>query len=372
MRISRSTTRARSVVEAGAAIALGTTLLVSGCEQTNTRVRNGPLTFEIELVDGDIGTTPEPRAFASAHALTLNVRAIAFDGSVAADFNDSVRVSLAPNGRFAFGTQTELQLVDGLAQGVQFEFERAHGDVHLWFEHAGDAESPGSFATGLSPTVHVSRPTIREAQDITAIGDVETSNLEFDQVRFLTEGRTIVATGTTQDGFYATDVTDPSFGSIFVFTFSEPAGVEVGSKIVELSGALEEFFGLTELGFPSYKVDGTAPVPDPVWIRDTDVGDDIYMESLEAALVEIRDVTVCPTGTDYSAFGQWTAKLNPSANCQGGAGVITILSAQTVPGFDPTAATDQVLPVIRGNLRFHVAANPPWILYPRDEEDLIE
>lgn len=45
-----------------------------------------------------------------------------------------------------------------------------------------------------------------------------------------------------------------SFASLFVFTFSAPFGVIPGTRFCSLQGGVTEFLGLTELGFPSYRV----------------------------------------------------------------------------------------------------------------------
>ncbi len=44
------------------------------------------------------------------------------------------------------------------------------------------------------------------------------------------------------------------FASLYVFTFSAPFGLVPGSRVCTLQGGVTEFLGLTELGFPSYRV----------------------------------------------------------------------------------------------------------------------
>ena len=351
----------------------GLALGASTCHISLAHVQLGPLTFEVTLVSGDAGTADSELAFGGTHEFTFNVRAVDHDGTTAA-FNGPVRVAVAPNGRLTAGSPTVIQLVDGRVDGVVVGLEKIHGDVSVWFEDiADDDDTPAaeerapSWATGLSPVVHVSNPSIRGA---TLTDDIEASALEGDHVEVDVLARVLVATGTTQNGFYVTDLTEPSFGSIFVFTFSAPRGVEPGVQITQLSGTLEEFYGLTELAFPSYKVGLEVGVPDPTGLTVSDVSDDLFMESLEGALVEVSNVTVCAPGPDFQAFGQWVVLLDSSGSCSSGDGGITILSAFTVPSFDPSEHVDELVASIKGNLRFHVAAQPQWIINPREESDL--
>lgn len=44
------------------------------------------------------------------------------------------------------------------------------------------------------------------------------------------------------------------FSSLYVFTFNAPFGVVPGTRFCSLQGGVTEFLGLTELGFPSYRV----------------------------------------------------------------------------------------------------------------------
>ncbi len=130
------------------------------------------------------------------------------------------------------------------------------------------------------------------------------------------------------------------FGSLYVFTFHAPFGVDVGSRLCSVSGAVTEFLGLTEIGFPTYRVyleggaasaqrtrpyseeevpdprddesyifvecpmenpdwKGPAFVPDPIRLKGADfpgaevpVYDDRHMvlDPYESALVELHDV----------------------------------------------------------------------------------
>jgi len=61
------------------------------------------------------------------------------------------------------------------------------------------------------------------------------------------DGDTVIVEYTTDD--------DPLlFQSIYVYSYSAPYGVEVGSRFCSILGGVTEFLGLTEIGFPSYRV----------------------------------------------------------------------------------------------------------------------
>src|SRR5690606_33802750 len=117
-------------------------------------------------------------------------------------------------------------------------------------------------------------------------------------------GRTLVVTGIAVDGFYVTDMSEStgSYNAIFAHTHSRPKGIEQGSVIAELIGTVVEFYGFTELGFPTYRVGGKVSNMVPVQLTADLVGQDAEMEKLESRLVEVRDVTVCPLGQGYASF----------------------------------------------------------------------
>lgn len=350
-------------------------VLAAGCERTIPAADDGPLTFGVSVTAGEIGTAGAPIPFShDPFSLTLSVRAVDRDGEPATWFSGPLRLRLAPYGKLVDGQAATAQMTDGAADGVALQMYDLHGVSSVWVENAGTADEPGNWATGLSPGIHAADPTIRNVQEVTPSDTLptwETSALAGDFVRIDLAGRTAVVTGVFSDGCFVTDTSEPglSYGSIYVYNHSRP-DVEVGDRVVSLSGTADEFFGFTELSFPSWRVEGAADVPAPVLVDASNVDDGNLLETYESALVEARDVVVCPTDESYAAFGQWTVLVNPASGCADATGKITVVSASTASGFDPALHEGATLAAVRGNLRYHQAADPPWMIYVRSMEDI--
>ena len=350
--------------------ALLSLLTVCGCHVTIDREQGTlPLSFKVGVREAT-GTEVAPLTYTTEPLrFTLDVEAVDFSGAPADWFEGEVFLDLAPRGRLASGQARTLTLTKGRVEGVTVEVQRIHGASNIWVEDRGSDAQPGSYATGLSPTIHVSHPTL---YDVSQTTNIATSALNGDFVQINTTGRRLVATGIAVDGFYLADLDEPtqSFNAIFARTFSRPRGVEVGDIVTEMIGTVEEFFGFTQLSFPTYKV-GERIEDIPVFQLDPVViADDLEMEKLESRLVVANDVTVCPLGETYSRFGQWVVLLDPAGDCVNGKGALTVVSALSATMFTPEKLVGKVLPSITGNLRYHVAATPSWILYTRSDADI--
>jgi hypothetical protein len=347
-------------------------LLLAACQVTIDRGQETlPLSFKVDIRE-DVGTAEDPLPYATEpRTFTLDVQAVDFSGEPADWFEGEVFLDIAPRGRLANGQARTLVLKKGKAEGVVVTVQRVHGDSSIWVEDRGSDDKPGSYATGLSPTIHVANPTLH---DVSFTTNIAGSALDGDFVHVNTTGRRLVATGLAVDGFYLTDLDDPtqSYNAIFAHTHSRPRGVEQGDLITEIIGTVEEFYGFTELGFPTYKVGGHLDQIPTLQLTPALVADDQEMEKLESRLVEVRDVTVCPLGEGYSSFGQWVVLLDANGNCSSGEGGVTIVSALSATKFTPAPLVGKTLRRITGDLRYHVAASPSWIMYTRSDDDIEE
>lgn len=351
-----------------AALAL---LLVPACVQEidKSSGKVAPLSFKVEI-EGEVGSEKSPLTYSgTGRQFVLDIRAVDDAGEPATWFSGQVNLDVAPRGRLAQGQSTTVTLKDGVALGVPVEVMRAHGATNIWVEDRGTDDAPGSYATGLSPTIHVAHPTLREINETDIIAS---SPLDGDFVKVNAEGRILVVTGIAVDGFYLTDLADEAagFNAIFAHTHSRPKGIEQGSVIEEIIGTVVEFYGFTELGFPTYRVGGKLENLVPAQITADLLDDDVAMEKLESHLVEVRDVTVCPLGDGYATFGQWVVLVDPAGNCNNGTGGVNVVSALSATGFDPADHVGKTLPRITGDLRYHAAARPSWLLYTRSDDDL--
>lgn len=328
-----------------------------------------PLTFKVTVRE-PVGAADAPLLYTTTpQTFTLDIQAVEFDGAPADWFEGEVYLDVAPRGRLANGQSRTVTLKKGKASGVPVAIQKVHGASNIWVEDRGTDDKPGSYATGLSPTIHVTDPTLHDISETT---NIATSALAGDFVRVETANRRLVATGIAVDGFYLTDLDDPtaSFNAIFAHTHSRPKGVEQGDLIEEIIGTVEEFYGFTELGFPTYKVGGHIDTIPTTQLTPALLADDLAMEKLESRLVEVRDVTVCPLGDGYSTFGQWVVLLDETGDCDSGTAGITVVSALSATMFTPEPLQGKTLRRITGDLRYHVAANPPWIMYTRSDADI--
>jgi hypothetical protein len=329
-----------------------------------------PLSFKVEIRE-PTGEVDAPLPYSTApQSYTLDIQAVDFNGEKADWFDGEVYLDVAPRGRLAKGQPRTVMIKNGRAEGVVVAVEKVHGASNLWVEDRGTDDKPGSYATGLSPTLNVENPTLRE---ISETDNVAGSALRGDFVRVNTANRRLVATGIAVDGFYLTDLDEPTaaFNAIFAHTHSRPNGVQAGDLIVDIIGTVDEFYGFTELSFPTYKVKGHIDEIPVFELSPQVIADDIAMEQLESRLVQVRDVTVCELGEGYSSFGQWVVLLDPQGDCESGDGGITIVSALSATNFTPASLVGETLESITGDLRYHVAARPPWIMYTRSDADIV-
>jgi|GEM_PF-5645714 hypothetical protein len=124
----------------------------------------------------------------------------------------------------------------------------------------------GHGATGASEVIYYANPRIEDVQ--TPIGGAgsggDASVLK--QERVSIDGGWILVARVGVDGLYVVDMEgqeydgngfviqpiDLSFRSVFAFNFSTPRNLQEGDCLVSLDGTVEEFFGYTELGKPTW------------------------------------------------------------------------------------------------------------------------
>jgi hypothetical protein len=343
---------------------------------------DGPLYFEVELLDVQGGLDPDDRRPFSGDgdAFRVRVTAMGYDKRPM-DWSGDVALHATP-GKLV-GTES-LRLVDGEAEAT-LTLALAYDQARLWVSDEGTEDEPGSFASGASSTLWFTRPTVADVQRPTnADGDSSLVH-NYVPIRGWTEEdpRDLVVTSVLNDGFYVTDFSDPpgSYRSLFVFTFSRPDGIAPGLRLEYVTGIVSEFIGFTELGFPDWKVAGEPFVlPPPLVLDPSIVCDDEEMEKYEAEVVRIEDIASdFQRGSDcadYREHGQWPVALD--GTCGGNPARMTVVNLNTVPCYrfpecdenrpplddtDPGAAeTHPPLSALTGVLRHTAPADPPWIL----------
>jgi hypothetical protein len=245
---------------------------------------------------------PLPIDLSKTRKFRLVIDAVLADGTLDTRFHGFVRVSVEPGGIDSIVGPAvvgrNVMLTSGHAEAHVVEISGAYGDTRVWAEDMGylpadpskppqcanllddngnglmdfpadpgcayandDTEDGGTYAAGVSPALHFALPTIADLQ---GRGSMTPSQTPFanEQVQVATAApSTLIVTRVSSDGFYVTDINAQiaeadkgRYTSLFAFNFNSPWGMRVCDRVTSLSGTMSEFFGFTELGFPSYAV----------------------------------------------------------------------------------------------------------------------
>jgi len=275
---------------------------------------------------------------------------------------------------------------------------------------------PVTYATGTSPTIWYRDPFIHDIQqaDETAINPLLTSPLEDRQVSVTGSKYNLPSTCPTMDcgklivtstyaqGYTVSDVdcgpggtppcTTGDYDSVLVFSFQRPrdengCDLAVGELIDGFAGAVQEFTGQTEIGFPQTfvaatdqgcgnRVVDTAALPEPFHIDPTwfDNGG-LQFERAEGALVSVDAATLaagfpvaCPLDMEYTTYKQW--ELDIGSGCTK---PISAITSGTVATWVPEDHVGQTLTRVVGAFRpvNFTTGGGVWIVYPRSESDLV-
>jgi hypothetical protein len=161
-----------------------------------------------------------------------------------------------------------------------------------------DTEEEGTFAAGISDPVYYALPRLSDIQ-----GRASTTPYPFEGIEVgVLAPQHVVVTRVSSDGFYVTDISPDEvaggYNHMFAFNFNTPARMRVCDRVTYLAGTVNEFFGFTELSFPSYRLEfpiegeGECEVPEPAVLTDEIIVDPLEMEKLESALVRLENFHV--------------------------------------------------------------------------------
>ncbi len=264
------------------------------------------------------------------------------------DFDGVVRVTAVPGAVLnVAGDHTlgrNMQLIHGSGAGTA-TVTAAYGPARLWIEDIGyvpatgktkpacsdgkdndgdgqidypadpgcayandTTEGGGTYAAGVSNPVEYALPSVVDVQ-----GQAAQTPYPYEAIEINTSApHQLVVTRVSADGFFVTDL-DPAsvktgYNHLFAFNFSTPSDMRPCDIVTYLSGTVNEFFGFTELNFPSYQLsfpilnkDGCkippAAVLDPGTILDA-----VAMEKVESGLVRIISC-LCDSGPCDPACG---------------------------------------------------------------------
>ena len=306
-----------------------------GCTNTVTSTLSDKMYFlEVSLEDAEESETPMPFS-AEPIERSLSIRTLDGNGDPF-PYNGDLKVTVRP-GRLASDQDPWISVENGeIVDGDEtIRFQAAFGPTRIWLSDEGDkdqtSERVPTFSTGVSEVLNFEFPTIAEFNKTTdSNGEPYIQNTTNHLVSEFTEvnlaNRDVVATVVSPNGFWVTDVDDfnnsedGGYASLYVYTFSKPTGIVVGSRITKLTGGNQEYLGSTQLSFPEYEVDENLAlelVPEPKSLTGAQVCntnnrdyDNHRMESFESALVTIDSATIAFNGDsqsieEYLEYGQW-------------------------------------------------------------------
>lgn len=345
----------------------------------------------------DLGTH-DVRIAGEVDQAHVKVTAIGNDGQPDTGVNGDVEVyvqflgSLTPE--LAMPPLTTITLTDGVSGDSTVDLPPVYGPTTIWVQ---DDTAGGSYATGVSPTFWFPEPKTRDLQkprDEMGLAALSVSPLMNKQVTVMgsrhgAAGK-LVVTGIYSQGYTVDDVqcadaagtppcTAGDYDHMLVFSFSLPRdergrGIQPGQFIDGYAGAVTEFNGLTEMGFPQSFASsaGTDPadanrarIPAPVTIQSSWITSKIEFERNESGLLQVLAGTVCPLDMDYTTYKQW--KLDIGRGCGNPINVIT----NGIIEFDPMTRVGMPVAKVVGILRpVNIGTFNVWILYPRDSGDL--
>jgi len=277
-----------------------------------------------------------------------------------------------------------------------------------------DTEVGGTFAAAVSPPVWYDLPRVIDIQ-----GQGTSTPYKFEAVQVKTDGpQRLVVTRVSSDGFYATDLANQADGynHIYAFNFSTPAGMRVCDVITRLTGTANEFFGGTQVSFPSFEVEfpiegqGVCEVPEPALIEAATIADNVAMEKLESALVRVSGFHIAqnfgpdkainnvfgPTQSncDFNDDGQVDFEDPEEGSCSNvcaaapecsdwigfaargnykvtnGVAMIQI-NTGTVPEVDPPGSRGMEIALVTGTLRNFSGGSLNWTIETRCPDDLV-
>ncbi len=184
-----------------------------------------------------------------------------------------------------------------------------------------DAEQGSTYSEGISPPIFISLPRVADVRGLTCqtIGtDVACSSTGitpfpkeqiqieagFDELNQPRGAAEVYVTALVSNGFYVQDVTDARFGSftdkqpgfngLFVFNFNTPPRMRVCDRIRTIRGTAGEFFGFTQLSYPTWTLSewnprfSTCRVPDPTVLSPGAIGDRTNLLRLSGSLVRVE------------------------------------------------------------------------------------
>jgi hypothetical protein len=283
-----------------------------------------------------------PLSLVNPTTFVMNIEALNRDGTRDVNMNGYVRFTIKPGSVIAVthprAAGRSVRLETGLVENVAVSVVGAYGDSAIWAEEAGyepgdplaaqppqcadridndndgridfpsdegcaasndNGETNGTFASGATNLLFFAYPRIADIRGADTGGGA--TPFPKQQIRidtgYRSDGNTYewdaVVTRLSSDGFYVSDTGEKrGFGSIFAFNFNPPPGMRVCDRLKSFGGTVVDFFGFTEVTYPTWTLEEWDPakrpclVPEPLVIlpRQTDAAS---LRKVTAGLVRV-------------------------------------------------------------------------------------
>jgi hypothetical protein len=485
----------RSLVLHGAVL-LGAAAAAGCSSGESTSAELGPSTFNIEITavngvscpqssSGELcgqGEPPPPcpeSPLSAAVGLGPNlwdftIQAVSPTCEPVTDFNGFVRLSVQPGAVDSIdapGASGRNVLLSGGKVSGTVMVEAVYGPVRLWAEDLGyspapigkipecsngiddnhnglidwpadpgcyaaddDTEDGGSYTGGASPPVNYDLPLISDVRGA-PVGAATPYHNDGVNVKTASPEK-LVVTRVASDGFFVTDVNATQMAqgnnSVFAYYFSTPPGMRTCDVLTQFSGTANDFYGFTEVNFPSWELDpyvkgqGTNPtclVPEPVLlgpcatasmcpvsVTSSYVPGMLSIQQYESSLVRVEGFTVAAnfgpelavnnsfhanqSNCDFNGDGaieftdpqeascadecaldpsctEWTSFTSRNEYKISNNGAMILVDTSTVAGFDPTANRGQPITAITGTLTKFSGGTLNWTIEARCPDDLV-
>ena len=369
-------------------------LVVSCGETTGEKpVNKGLAAFQIEFADDfDLGT-PEHRIDNPEGGIvtTINITALGYDKKPLSSYTGEVEIGMlyGENGDVA-----RITLENGYAENVPvkmrncLDYDRVV--VQEVKKHEGEETYEPTGKIGVSPVFYTTVATISAIQG--TVKGAKGNPSAFNNRNLTLKDRQMVVIAVIEGGFYLHEVGVEDYSSIYMYTYSTPyvddnvdetVSLPVGALIESANGSVFEFFGFTEMSFPTFhpvyeKKDGkktvkvdTSLIPEPKDIGDI-LNDSNEMEKREASLVTVKNVSVAWFNENDNSFIEYSQfPLETSSGA-----TIMAQTLYTAPLFNAIAEKPEEGNTTHhynftGILKQHTSARPStWILVPRDMNDI--
>lgn len=378
---------------------ISATFFLSSClgVKGNPKPENsGFAAYKVEFAgDFNPGTYDDRLPAQATHELNVNVSALDYDGEAISDYTGTAEIAMQ------FGKIQSIKRIEftsGVAENFAVEMKYAVDKERIVVhELTVDEENSTGNSTvykrtgklGVSPTIFIEPATISEIQGNNSGSKGYDS--KYNGRNITLKGREMVVIAVLEGGFYLKEIGVDDYSSIYLYTYSTPYvddpsvgyTLPVGSIIEEANGSVYEFFGFTEMSFPTFKpkyvekngkrsilVDESL-VPAPYDVTDL-LSQSSEMEKHEALIVSVKNVQVDwfnENDDSFISYGQFPLKTESGAN-------IMVTTLYTAPSFNPIEERDRKSQRrfnFTGVLKQHTSARPSnWIMVPRDSNDIEE